>query len=287
MLRTQSILILISAAILSAANFSGASAYEFTKRAVEFGPRPPGSMANRQLQEYILAQLKPRGCQISEDAFTAKTPKGDFPMRNILCKFKGTSGRAIVITGHFDTKLFPGRKFVGANDGGSSTGLLLELARALQGEARKDDVYIVFLDGEEATREEWAGEDNLYGSRHLAEVWRKDGTLRQIKALINVDMIGDKDLNVNQEMESTAFLRQLVFNTASDLGYKAYFSGQQVHEDDDHIPFLKLGVPALDVIDIQYDPWHKDTDTMDKVSAQSLDIVGTVIQESIHRLERQ
>jgi glutaminyl-peptide cyclotransferase len=287
MLRTQGILIAIFAVAVSAANFSGALAYEFTKRAVAFGPRPPGSMANRELQDYIRADLKTRGCQISEDAFLAKTPKGDFPMRNILCKFKGTSGRAIVITGHFDTKLFPGRKFVGANDGGSSTGLLLELAHALQGETRKDDVYVVFLDGEEATREQWEGEDNLYGSRHLAETWRKDGTLRQIKALINVDMIGDKNLNVNQEMESTAFLRQLVFNAANDLGYKAYFSGQQVHEEDDHIPFLKLGVPALDVIDVEYDPWHKDSDTMDKVSAQSLDIVGTVMQESIHRLERQ
>jgi glutaminyl-peptide cyclotransferase len=287
MLRAQGILIAVFAAVVSAANFSGASAFEYTKRAVEFGPRPPGSMANRQLQNYILSELKNRGCQITEDAFQAKTPKGDFAMRNILCKFKGTSGRAIAITGHFDTKLFPGRKFVGANDGGSSTGLLLELAHALQGETRKDDVYVVFLDGEEATREEWEGEDNLYGSRHLAEVWRKDGTLRQLKALINVDMIGDKNLNVNQEMESTASLRQLVNKAASDLGYQAYFSGQQVHEDDDHTPFLKLGVTALDVIDIDYEPWHKDTDTLDKVSAKSLDIVGTVIQESIHRLERQ
>ena len=287
MLRTQGILIGIFATVLSAANFSGASAYEYTRHAVAFGPRPPGSTANRQLQDYIRAELKTRGCLLSEDAFVAKTPKGEFPMRNILCKFKGTSGRAIVITGHFDTKLFPGRRFVGANDGGSSTGLLLELARALQGETRKDDVYVVFLDGEEATREEWEGEDNLYGSRHLAEVWRKDGTLRQIKALINVDMIGDKNLNVNQEMESTAWLRQLVFNAASDLGYRANFSGQQVHEDDDHKPFLNLGVPALDVIDVDYDAWHKDTDTMDQVSAKSLDIVGTVVLESIHRLERQ
>src|SRR6185437_13735859 len=163
------------------------------------------------------------GCELIEDAFTASTPKGQIAMKNIIAKFPGKSGRAIAITGHFDTKLFPGRKFVGANDGGSSTGLLLELAHVLAHQARTDDVYLVWFDGEEAIRENWEGDDNLYGSRHLADRWRKDGTLARMKALINVDMIGDKRLNIKKESYSSPVLNKLVWTVAADLGYQAYF----------------------------------------------------------------
>lgn len=270
---------------VSAASFSGASALEFTKHAVAFGPRPPGSDANHKLQAYILAQLKLDGCEIVEDAFTAKTPKGEIAMKNIIAKFPGKSGKAIAITGHFDTKLFPGRKFVGANDGGSSTGLLLEFARDLARQPRKDDVYLAFFDGEEAIREEWEGEDNLYGSRHLAARWQKDGTLARLKALINVDMIGDKSLNIKQESQSNRALTKLIWSTAAELGYQAYFVDESISEDDDHKPFLDLRVPAVDIINVDYPPWHKDEDTLDKISAQSLEIVGTVVLEVIHRLE--
>ncbi len=278
-------LLLMVAVSVSAASFSGASALEFTKHAVAFGPRPPGSDANHKLQAYILAQLKLDGCEIVEDAFTAKTPKGEIAMKNIIAKFPGKSGKAIAITGHFDTKLFPGRKFVGANDGGSSTGLLLEFARDLARQPRKDDVYLAFFDGEEAIREEWEGEDNLYGSRHLAARWQKDGTLARLKALINVDMIGDKSLNIKQESQSNRALTKLIWSTAAELGYQAYFVDESISEDDDHKPFLDLRVPAVDIIDVDYPPWHKDEDTLDKISAQSLEIVGTVVLEVIHRLE--
>ncbi len=280
----------------SAAEVSGTSALEFTRRAVEFGPRPPGSPANLALQNYILAQLrkdgceladaKKPGCEIVEDAFTAKTPQGMVVMKNIIAKFPGKSGRAIALTGHFDTKLFPGRKFVGASDGGSSTGLLLELARVFAHQPRTDDLYLGFFDGEEAFSE-WTDTDSLYGSRHLADRWAKDGTLRRLKGLINVDMIGDKNLDIPQETNGNATLRRLVWSTAAELGYKAYFTDQQIGEDDDHMPFVRLGVPAIDVIDIDYPPWHTDTDTMDKLSPQSLEIVGTVVYESVRKLERQ
>jgi Zn-dependent M28 family amino/carboxypeptidase len=226
------------------------------------------------------------GAQIVEDAFVAKTPRGDVPMKNIIVKFTGTSGRAIAVTGHFDTKLFPGRHFVGANDGASSTGVLLALAQALAGDKRTDDVYVVFFDGEEAFGE-WTATDSVYGSRHLAEKWRMDGTLRKIKALINVDMIGDKSLNVLQDTNSDANLRRLVWKAAADLGYQAYFTNATEPMDDDHMPFARLGVPVLDIIDFDYPPWHKDEDTLDKISAQSLEIVGTVVLEAIRRLERQ
>ncbi len=268
-----------------AAGVSGASALNFTRRAVEFGPRPPGTAANTALQNYIIAELKKDGCEVIEDSFVANTPKGKIAMKNIIAKFPGKSGKAIALTGHFDTKLLPG-KFVGADDGGSSTGLLLELARVFARQPRVDDLYLAFFDGEEAFGE-WSASDSLYGSKHLAERWGKDGTLKRIKALINLDMIGDKNLNIPQETNGDASLRRLVWSMAASLGYKAYFTDQQIGEDDDHMPFVRAGVPAIDVIDVDYTPWHTDGDTMDKISAQSLEIVGTVIYESVLRLEHQ
>ncbi len=255
-----------------------------------FGPRPAGSAANRALQKYILVELQKDGCDIVEDAFTAKTPQGTIAMKNILARFPGkgpgADRRAIAITGHFDTKFFPGRKFVGASDGGSSTGLLLELARVLAHQPRTDDVYLVFLDGEEAFGE-WSDTDSLYGSRHLAERWGRDGTLRRLKGLINVDMIGDRNLDIPQETNGNAALNKLIWQTATDLGYRAFFIDQRISEDDDHMPFIRAGAPAVDLIDIDYPPWHTDNDTMDKLSAQSMEIVGNVVYEVIQRLELQ
>jgi Zn-dependent M28 family amino/carboxypeptidase len=281
-----SCLILLSAAIASAAGFSGASAFDYTKRAVEMGARPSGSPANLKLQAFILTDLKKRGAEVSEDAFTATTPRGPVAMKNIIAKFPGKSGKAIVVTGHFDTKYFASGKFVGASDGGSSTGLLLELAQVLQGQKRTDDVYVVFFDGEEAVGD-WSDTDSLYGSRHLADRWKKDGTLYKIKALINVDMIGDKNLDVQPDMNSTASLRRLVWQTADDLGYESSFPRDPITIDDDHMPFIRLGVPSVDLIDFDYPPWHKEDDTLDKLSPKSLEIVGTVVVEVISRLERQ
>jgi len=286
------VLSLVVATTASAAGVSGTSALDFTRRAVAFGPRPPGSPANHALQNYILTELKKDGCEIVEDAFTAKTPQGMIAMKNILARFPGKpprSGgvtRAIAITGHFDTKFFPGRKFVGASDGGSSTGLLLELARVLAHQPRIDDVYLAFLDGEEAFGE-WSDTDSLYGSRHLAERWTRDGTLGRLKGLINVDMIGDKNLDIPQETNGNAALNKLIWKTAADLGYKAFFTSQQISEEDDHIPFIRAGARAVDLIDIDYPPWHTDSDTMDKVSGQSMEIVGSVVYEVIQRLERE
>ena len=286
------VLSLVIATTASAAGVSGTSALDFTRRAVAFGPRPPGSLANHALQNYILTELKKDGCEIVEDAFNAKTPQGMIAMKNILARFPGKSPRsggvtrAIAITGHFDTKFFPGRKFVGASDGGSSTGLLLELARVLAHQPRVDDVFLAFLDGEEAFGE-WSDTDSLYGSRHLAERWTRDGTLGRLKGLINVDMIGDKNLDIPQETNGNAALNKLIWKTAADLGYKAFFTSQQISEEDDHIPFIRAGARAVDLIDIDYPPWHTDTDTMDKLSGQSMEIVGSVVYEVIQRLERE
>ena len=190
-----------------------------------------------------------------------------------------------MITGHYDTKLYPKRNFIGANDGGSSTGLLLELARSLAKQPRVDDVYIVFFDGEEAVGE-WSDRDSVYGSKHLADRWRKEGFLPKIKALINVDMIGDKNLNIKQEPTGNAKLNRLVWGVAADLGYSKYFVDDSLEIEDDHLPFVKAGIPAIDIIDFDYPPWHEDDDTLDKLSAASLEIVGKVVLESIKRLEK-
>ena len=182
-------------------SFSGADAFAFTRQAVALGPRPDGSPAIAKLRSMIRQQLALRGCEVISDRFTAQTPDGPVPMENIIARFAGKSGRAIAVSGHYDTKKMA--NFVGANDGGSSTGVLLELAAALHGRPRTDDVYLVFFDGEEAFHE-WTDADSLYGSRHLAEKWTADGTNRRLKALINVDMTGARNLRIIWDTNAAA-----------------------------------------------------------------------------------
>lgn len=282
---SKSILMFVAAGAALAADFSGTSALEYTRRAVAFGPRPPGSPAIQKLQAYILGETRARGAAVEEDNFTAQTPIGPVAMKNIIARFRGTSGRAVVITGHYDTKRIPEIRFVGANDGGASAGFLLEMARALAGRKLRDEVWLVWFDGEEAFGE-WSATNGIYGSRHLAARWARDGTLRRIKALINVDMIGDKDLGVLEEQNSTPALRKLVWQTAADLGLQRYFLTGPAAIEDDHIPFLRQGVPALDLIDFDYPPWHTAADTMDKLSLNSFNVVGQVVGETLRRLER-
>ncbi len=268
--------------------FSGAAALDFTAKAVSFGPRPPGSTAIHKLQAYILSELKKDHCEISEDNFPADTPIGAVAMKNIVARFPGTSGKIIAVTGHYDTKYMPDIRFVGANDGGSSTGFLLELARVISGLRHKDDIYLVWFDGEEAFGQ-WSATDGVYGSRQLAAQWADNGILPKIKALINIDMIGDKDLGIIKESMSSGSLTALVWKTASELGYRSHFLDQGFGTEDDHSPFLSRGVNAMDVIDFDYGPqnayWHTAQDTIDKLSAQSLGIVGNVIVRVIEKLD--
>ncbi len=286
MYRSKVILIgiVLCATATWAKDFSGARALEYTAKSVSFGPRPPNTPANHKLQGYIIAQLASRGCALTEDPFTAQTPEGPMPMKNIICKYAGKSGKAIVFSGHYDTKTIPG--FLGANDGGSSTGFLLELANVLQGQPRKDDVYLVFFDGEEAYGE-WSDTNSLYGSRHLADKWEKERFLPQIKALINVDMIGDKDLDLAWNSGSAMSLQTLVWGVAERLGYSKNFPHSGGVTGDDHVPFLNKGVKALDLIDFDDDFWHTNKDTMDKLSANSFQILGNVLVAVLRELEAQ
>ena len=268
--------------------FSGAAALEFTRKAVAFGPRPAGSEANRKLQALIHAELSSMGCEVIDDSFRASTPLGPIVMKNIIARFPGSSSQIVAITGHYDTKSIPGTYFLGANDGGSSTGFLLELALVVSRLPHKNDLYLVWLDGEEAIAE-WSDTDGTYGSRQLATKWAIDGTLARIKALINVDMIGDRDLSLVNDANSTDWLRRLVWDTASQLHLNTHFPTVPGSLEDDHVPFIKAGVSAVDLIDFDYGPqnswWHTDRDTMDKLSPASLQVVGDVVLATIRRLE--
>ena len=266
-------------------SFSGAAALAATQKAVSFGERPSGSEAIGHLRDWIIAQIKPLGAQFTPDAFTGQTPTGPVPMTNLIFKFPGTSGKAIVVTGHYDTKRIPMVHFVGANDGGSSTGFLIELARGVSKMNHPDDIYIVFFDGEEDVVS-WTPTDSLYGSRHLATKWAGEGMLARIKALINIDMIGDKDLGVFNDDSSSQSLRKMTWQIAAKRGDSKYFRNDPTAIEDDHKPFVDSGVNAMDII-ANVGPtsqsatlgsyWHNAQDTMDKLSAHSFQVVGDVV----------
>lgn len=270
--------------------FRGSMALADAKRAVSFGERPAGSEAISRLRQWIVSELKPSKGQLSLDSFTGQTPTGPVPMVNVIYKFPGASGRAIVVTGHYDTKRIPMVRFVGANDGGSSAGFLIEFARSVSAMKHWDDIYVVFLDGEEAVAN-WTETDSRYGSRHLAAKWLANGVLPQIKALINVDMIGDQNLDILNDSNSSQTLRDQVKQIAARLGYSKYFRTEQGGIDDDHIPFVNAGVNAMDLIDFDFGPdnsyWHTAQDTPDKLNAHSFQVVGDVVLELVEELDRQ
>jgi len=260
----------------------------YTRRATAFGERPAGSDALVNLRKWIVSELKPLGGQLTTDAFTAETPDGPVSMVNIVLRFPGTSGKSIVVAGHYDTKKIPMVHFVGANDAGSSTGFLMEFAKVAAAMKHPDDLYVVFFDGEEAVRKEWTETDSTYGSRHLAAKWLADGTLARIKALINIDMIGDKDLDISNDENSSQSLREAVSQIAGKLGYSKYFRRDPGAIEDDHKPFADAGVNAIDIIDLDYGPngsyWHTAQDTPDKLSTQSFQVVGDVVSELVKQL---
>lgn len=269
--------------------FSGTTALVLTGRTTAFGERPSGSEAIGRLRQWIIAELKLPGAQVVLDSFEGETPTGAVPMVNIIAKFPGTSGKAVVVTGHYDTKRIPMVHFVGANDAGSSTGFLIEFARAVAAMKHPDDIEIVFFDGEEDVVS-WTATDSVYGSRHLSAKWAADGTLARIKALINIDMIGDKDLDINDDDNSSQALRDMVWKIADRLGDAKYFLHNPGGIEDDHKPFLDAGVNAIDIIDLNYGPnnayWHTAQDTMDKLSAHSFQVVGDVVMGLVKELEQ-
>ncbi len=268
---------------------SGEKAMEQVRAQVSFGPRPPGSPALEKCRTYIRQQLSSYGYKIDEDAFVAQTPYGPIAMKNLIAH-KGNGGRNVVaIASHYDTKLMEGQTFVGANDAGSSTGLLLELARVLSGSNDAVDYWFVFLDGEEAFVE-WSTFDSTYGSRHLAQRWKNENVAAKVRALILLDMIGDKDLDVWYETNSTKRLMDLFWSTAERIGLSSILSQVKSGIGDDHLAFLDVGIPCVDIIDFNYGPqnsyWHTPADTLDKISPQSMEKVGKVVLAMLPELQQ-
>lgn len=270
--------------------FNGKRAFQYLEHVVAFGPRPAGSKALETTRAWIISQLKQDGCKVVKDPFIGYTPYGKIPMVNLIAELPGTEPHHIVIiSGHYDTKLEKHFRFVGANDGGSSTAFLLELARELEPTKHKLTYWIVFFDGEEALKH-WSSTDSLYGSRQLAHQLTADGDLSRIRAMILVDMIGDAHLGIRQDTNSTPWLTKLVWKEADKLGYSKYFlKSDPIGVLDDHIPFVNVGVSSVDLIDFDYGPnnsyWHTAQDTIQHCSASSLTIVGRVVKATLAALE--
>jgi len=277
----------------STGGFDGAKAFGHVAKLVGFGPHPPDSAAIRQAQAYIRSQLQGFGCAVEEDDFHAQTPLGSLAMTNIVAKIPGTGPGVILLLTHYDTLRLD--NFVGADDSGSSTGLMLEMARLLcTGQKQSNAVWIAFLDGEEAQVvtdgvAQWTAEDSVYGSRELAARLAVSGDLKRVRAVILADMIGQKNLEIPREASSSKWLTDLVWSTASRLGYKSIFTAREESVSDDHDPFLHRGVPAVDLIDLSgYQAlgyWHTAGDTLDKISPRSLAITGHVILASLGELQ--
>jgi glutaminyl-peptide cyclotransferase len=270
--------------------FDGSAAYDFTAKLVSFGPRPPASDAIHKTQNYIIGELKSFGCDVDTDDFHASTPVGELAMKNIVAKVPGEGPGVILLLTHYDTLKI--NNFVGADDGGSSTGLMLEMAKVMcEGRKEHNAVWLAFLDGEEALVDWNTNNDNTYGAREMAARLALSGELKRVKAVILADMVGPKDLKVDQDTNSTPWLSDLVWKTASRLGYKSEFSGQKTGIEDDHLPFVQRGIPSVDIIDlIGYQNsgyWHTPQDTMDKISPKSIAVVGHVMLETIGELQKK
>jgi glutaminyl-peptide cyclotransferase len=277
-------LLQLAAAESSPPRFDGTMALRHVERLVAIGPRPAGSPAGARARQYIVGELKRASIDAQVRSFEAETPHGRLRMANVIGMLPGRRPDVVMLAGHYDTKWFRDIRFVGANDGGSSAALLLELARALAAGPREYTYWIVFFDGEEA-RESWTAADSLYGSRRLAVELAR--TKRLPRAMVLVDMIGDRDLDIRQESSSTPWLTELIWASARRLRYDAHFLPEALAVEDDHAPFLRLGVPATLLIDFDYPPWHTAEDTVDKVSADSLRIVGDVLLEALPSIEQR
>ena len=265
--------------------FDGTRAFQDLRAMVEIGPRPAGSPAIQKTRDYIRKELTAAGLKVDEQAFDARTPRGVVRMVNLRATMPGPAdahGR-IVIGGHYDTKLVSEFRFVGASDAASSAAFLLEIARALKGRTNPVPIELLFLDGEEAVVE-WRGQDHTYGSRYYVEQLKKAGTTGEVKAFILVDMIGDTDLGIRREQNSTAWLTDAVWSAARRLNRREFLE-EITPIEDDHLEFLTAGIPLVDIIDLDYTAWHTAEDTLDRVSAKSLQAVGDVVLAALPAIE--
>jgi len=284
--------------------FNGERALDHVKKQLEIGPRISGSAELARTREYILSSLKTFGVSAKLDEFNAVTPLGEKKMVNITAEIPGESTEVVMIASHYDTKYFKDMRFVGANDPGTSVGTLLELARVLGANQQKPKLtyWLVFFDGEEAFCEEWEEchnpnpadvkkplPDNTYGSRHYVAKLQEKKEVGRVRALILLDLMGAKNLELGRDTMSTRWLQDIVWRTAKDVGYEKYFVERpEGVGGDDHEPFLRAGIDSLDLIQLSsYPYWHRADDTLDKVSAQSMKVVGDVVLASLPKIAEQ
>ncbi len=255
---------------------------------VRHGPHPPGSEAQRRVGAYLRAQLESYGLQVHSQTFEPFTPLGRREMTNLWGVTAARRDQVLILASHYDSKYFQDRSFVGANDSGSSSGLLLELARILSANNPTDlTLWFVFFDGEEAFGE-WTSADSLYGSRQFVEMLRSRQEFERISALILLDMVGAECVAIRKDANSTGWLKEIIWRRAADLGYDAVFRPRgRVNAIDDHTPFAEEGIPVIDIIDLDYAFWHRAEDTPDKLSPRNLEIVGEVVLASLPEIARR
>jgi glutaminyl-peptide cyclotransferase len=270
--------------------FDGKRAYDQVAKQVSFGPRPPGSAAIARLQEYLEAELQSYGCAVETDSFSADTPDGRVPMKNLLVKIPGEKPGIILLGTHYDTKKMA--NFVGADDAGSSTAVMMELARLLcKQPPGRYSVWIAFFDAEEAFNTEWHDPDNTYGSRQMAAQLAQTGDLPKVKAFILADLVGGRNSHFRRDPESTKWVVDLVWSVAARLGYSSVFLSQEGGPGgDDHLSFTRRNVPSVDIIDLDFNEvpyWHTTKDTLENISPKTLAITGHTILESIKELQKK
>ena len=258
------------------------------EKIVSYGPHPPGSEAQKEVGSYIAAQLQSHGLEVHTHTFHPVTPLGRCEMTNIWGVVEGKEDSIIILASHYDSKYFEDFSFLGANDSGSSSGLLLELARMLKQENPTDySLWFVFFDGEEAFFD-WTSADSLYGSREFVRTLKGRGQLRKISALILLDMVGEKDLVLRKEINSIHWLNQIIWDQGGEMGYGDIFQSRgNTGAQDDHLPFAQEGIPVVAIIDLDYAYWHKKEDTLDKLSPDNLRIVGDVVLASLPEIAKR
>jgi glutaminyl-peptide cyclotransferase len=287
---------------------SGQAIYSLTQQLLAVAPkRFNGSPGHLAAEKFIKDHFRPEAAKgdFITDEFTANTPLGIQTMRNYIVRFAGKKDGVIVLASHYETN-YPLKdlNFIGANDGACTSALLIALGQYFRTHPPQGySVWLVFDDGEEAVANppynpnQWSASNSLYGTRHLAAKWYSDGTLKRIKAFIVADMIGDKDLDILEEMGSTPWLRDVFRQAAANTHHSANVFQTQSEEEDDHLPFLKRGVPSLDVIDASYGPMdsrtgdyafhHTAQDTTDKISPQSLQISSDLFLETVRLIDQR
>lgn len=265
-------------------SFDKNKAYQHVKNIVSFGPRPSGSKALVRTEDYIKKCLKGSGFLTKEDSFVSETPEGKITMKNITGILKGKTNEIIIISAHYESKKFSRFPFLGAVDNASGTGLLLEIADVLSKKMHKKTYWLTFFDGEEAFKS-WSAFDSKYGSRRYVEMLIKEGDIRNVSSMILLDMVGEENIRINNDLNSSLWLRQIMFKAADELGLNQFFTGTQTGVDDDHIPFLQAGIPSIDIIDLNYKYWHTQYDTLERISVESLDVIGRVTLKMIDRLD--